>query len=214
MSAALLQTFLVCRRCDVATVHTLLCATDSDLEHSDAEGYKHSEPATYRFFRCNGCTRVSVYIWSAFHSPQSEFGEQDYPCDFADVRGAPSAVRNAYQQAERVKLHSKVAYVILARKVLEAIIEDRCPAERNLSGALAILAARGEIPPLLAEAARHIRRFGNMAAHEAEVNFNEIHVQMIEKFLTALVDHLYTAPSALQEFKILLDLNGKEQADA
>jgi hypothetical protein len=204
----------MCRRCDVATVHTLLCATDSDFEHCDADGYRHSEPATYSVFRCNGCTRVSVYIWSAFHSPQSEFGEQDYPCDFVDFEGVPTAVRNVYQQAERVKPHSKVAYAVLARKVLEEIIKDRCLAERNLSSSLTILAERGEIPPLLAEAAKHIRLLGNMAAHEAEVSFNEIHVQMIEKLLAILIDHLYTAPSALQEFKILLDLNGKEQADA
>ena len=67
---------------------------------------------------------------------------------------------------------------------------------------------------MLAEAAKHIRLLGNMAAHEADRNFNEIHVQMIEKFLDVLVEYLYITPSALQDFKVLLDLEDKEPDDA
>lgn len=214
MGAPLRKTFLVCGRCTVATVHTLLCVTDSDYEHFDADGYKGVEPATYNLFRCDGCTRVSVYIWSAFHSPQSEFGEQDYPSECGEVHGAPASVRIAYQQAERVKSRSKIAYAVLARRVLDAIVKDRCPEARSLSRGLDALAARGDIPPLLAEAAKHIRLFGNMAAHEAKAHFNEIHVQMIEKVLAVLVEHLYITPSALQEFKLLLDLDGQQDTDA
>ncbi|KLN57476.1 DUF4145 domain-containing protein [Variovorax paradoxus] len=205
--------FLSCHRCDTATVHSLLCRADSDVERCDAEGYKSYEPATYSIFQCDGCTRISVYIWSAFHSPLSEFGEQDYPPGFLDIRGAPAAVSLAYQQAEHVKSRSKVAYAVLARKVLDAIVKDRCAEERNLSRALNVLATRGEIPSLLAEAANHIRLFGNAAAHEANMHITEIHVQMIDKFLAVLVDHLYTAPTALKEFKVLLDMDGDEQVD-
>lgn len=214
MSSALTQTFLVCGRCDIATVHTLLCTTDSDYEYFDADGYRAVEPATYNVFRCDGCTRISVYIQSAFHSPQSQFGKQDYPVDSVDVPGAPASVRGAYKQAAQVKSHSKVAYVVLARRVLDAIVKDRCPEERNLSLALRSLAAKGDIPPMLAEAAKHIRLLGNMAAHEADRNFNEIHVQMIEKFLDVLVEYLYITPRALQDFKALLDLEGDETDDA
>lgn len=213
MSSNSTQTFLACGRCHIATVHTLLCTTDSDYEYFDADGYKGVEPATYHVFRCDGCTRFSLYIWSAFHSPQSRFGEQDYPVDSVDVPGAPTSVRVAYKQAARVKSHSKVAYVVLARRVLDAIVNDRCPEARNLSLGLNALAAKCEIPPMLSEAANHIRLFGNMAAHDADSHFNDIHVQMIEKFLALLVEHLYITPSALQEFKILLDLEGKGPSD-
>jgi len=214
MSSASTQTFLVCSRCDIATIHTLLCITDSDYEYFDADGYKGIEPATYRVFRCDGCTRVSVYIWSAFHDPQSQFGEQDYPADSVDVPGAPTNVRIAYKQAAQVKSHSKVAYLVLARRVLDAIVKDRCPKERNLSRALKSLAAKDDIPPMLAEAANHIRLFGNMAAHESDRSFNEIHVQMIEKFLDVLVEYLYITPNAFHEFKALLDLESKKTNDA
>lgn len=211
MSTPSRQTFLICDRCGVATVHTLLCSADSDFEYLDAEGHKGFEPATYSFFQCNGCTRVSLYIWSALHRPPSEFGEQDYPKAPSELGGVPATVRMAYEQAQEAKSHSKLAYAMLARRVLDVIAKDRCPEERNLSRALGVLARNAEIPPVLAEAAKHIRLFGNSATHEAEASFNEMHVRMIETFLAAMVDYLYTMPSTLHEFKMLLDLDGQEQ---
>ena len=124
----------------------------------------------------------------------------------SEVRGAPALVRLAYAQAEKIKPHSKVGYAVLARRVLETIAKDRCADEKNLSRALGILAARGEIPSTLADAANHIRLFGNAAAHEASMQINEIHVQMIDKLLATLLDHLYTSPAELYEFKGLLGL--------
>jgi hypothetical protein len=204
------KTFLICHRCDTGTVHTLLCSAESDVKHFDADGYALHEPATYSLFRCDGCTRISVYLRSAFHSPTSDFGELEYPRDFNDLPSAPPAVRTAYRQAERVRTHSNVAYAVLARKVLETIALDRGVEERNLSRSLTVLAARGEVPPLLAEAAHHIRAFGNAAAHESDAEITELHAQMIEWFLATLVEYVYSAPAALRQFKAMLDLESGE----
>lgn len=132
MTKALWQTFLVCDRCNVATIHTLLNSSDSDVEHYDAEGYRLHLPATYSTFRCNGCTRVSLFLWSPFHNPHSEFGEQVFPPSLQEAQGMPGAVQLAYRQAEQVRRHSNEAYAILARKVLEAIVKDYGIGNRNL----------------------------------------------------------------------------------
>lgn len=208
------KTFLLCSRCSLATVHTLQCSSESDFEHYDAEGYRMVEPATYNVFQCDGCTQVSMYIWSAFHSPESEFGEQAYPPLLKEIPGVPSAVQFAYHQAEHVKSHSNAAYVVLARKVLEVIAKNRGIAERNLAHAMSVMAARGDIPPLLAEAATLIRTFGNAAAHESGAAINGIHVQMIEKFLAVLIEYLYIAPAALREFKYILGIESDDHSSA
>src|SRR5687767_3165105 len=106
------QTFLVCDRCGKATIHTLLCSEESDVESNDADGYLGIEPATYNVLRCNGCTRISLYIWSAFHRPDTEFGEREYPA-WGNKYRLPSAVQLAFFDAERVKHHSDGAYAIM-----------------------------------------------------------------------------------------------------
>jgi Domain of unknown function (DUF4145) len=155
-----------------------------------------------------------VYIWSHFHSPHSEFGEQTYPPSVAEESGIPHTVREAYREAERVKQHSNVAYAILARRVLEVIAKERGVSERNLSRAMSVLAIRGEIPPILSEAATLIRTFGNVSAHSSVEKINGMHVEMIEKFLEVLVQYLYVAPAALDGFKSLLDIEPDDSAQA
>ncbi|MFD1710509.1 DUF4145 domain-containing protein [Ottowia sp. GY511] len=207
------KTFLECDRCRTATVHTLLHTVESDVEFCDADGYKGHEPATYRLLQCDGCSRVSVYVWSALHSPHSQFGEREYPGKVPELSEAPALVRKAFHQAERVRSVSNEAYAVKARAVLETIVRDRGVEQRNLAQGLAILADQEAIPPLLAKAATYIRLLGNAAAHSVEVSFTENHVRMIETFVAALINHLYIWPTAFQEFSDLLGGDGDGDGD-
>lgn len=214
MNEAQRRTFHGCRRCGSATVHTVVCSEESDFRHCDIEGFFHHEPATYSVFRCDGCTEISVYIWSAFHNPESEFGQLIYPPRIGEEPEIPDLVRKAYQEAEAVRWHSNSAYAVLARKVLEIIAKDRGVTEHNLSRSLSVLAERGEIPPLLAKATTLIRTFGNAGAHSSENNITGIHVEMIEQFLEVLMQHIYIAPAALRLFKTLLETEDNDVMDA
>lgn len=207
------QTFLPCGRCGMATRHTLLHTQESDFSYCDAEGRFGHEPATFHMFCCDGCTEISLRIWSSLHSPTSEFGERVHPPPVAAEPGIPEVVRAAYREAERVRRQSNVAYAVLARRVLETVVKERGISERNLSKALITMAARGDIPPLLAEATALMRSFGNHAAHCSKEEITGIHVEMIEKFLAALVHYLYVAPAALQEFKYLLEIDSCDSND-
>jgi hypothetical protein len=153
-----------------------------------------------------------MYIWSAFHSPGSEFGERIYPEVIAVDSGMPAAVAAAYREAERIKQHSNGAYAVMARKVLELVAREHGVQERNLSKAISCLAARGVIPPFLAEAATLIRKFGNISAHSSDQSIDALHVALIEKFLTVLVEYLYVAPTALRELaKMALNIDEDDE---
>lgn len=197
---------LKCCRCNLSTAHALIGQSESDYEYIDAEGSKCFEPATYRNFQCNNCSQVSLYVWSAFNNPLSNFGEQVYPVSEVLMTGTPTLVNAAYMQALEVKPHSKVAYLVLARRVLDAIVNDQKLQGRNLADALSIWATKGGIPPLLVEATDIIRKLGNQAAHEVDNDFNELHVQLIEKSLTTLIEYIYIMPDSFHELKSLLNM--------
>lgn len=198
------QNFLRCERCSAVTAQTLLFAVESDIEVRDIEGYCSHEWAMYHLFRCDKCAGVSLFLLSPLHSPALEFGELVYPTPANEWLEIPQTVRAAYREAEKVKYHSTVAYVMLARRVLEAIAKERGMTDRTLARALSRLTSKGVIPPLLAEAAALIRTLGNAGAHSGHDDFDGSHVAMIETFLPALLEYLYVTPVTLAGFKSLL----------
>jgi Domain of unknown function (DUF4145) len=194
------QTFLVCDRSSAATAHTVLGSAESDVEYSDADGYRGADPATYTMFRCDGCTRVSLYILSSLHSPHSEFGECKYP-QLPSFSGLPAEVAQCYWQAQKLRPVSDSAYATAARRVLEAVVSDRRATGRNLDQGLRRLIEQEFFPPFLAEAINFIRIFGNEAAYETPRAGTALDAEMIERFLAATLDHVYWAPAALEQFK-------------
>lgn len=203
-------TFMSCIRCGTSTLHTQLCESDSDVQFWDANEYLVTEPATYSAHRCNGCLQISLYIWSSVHNPGSKFGEQVFPSlQMQDIGFIPKNVLHAYHQAEQVKLKSNTAYAILARKVLEAIAYDQEPDCHNFSQAISKMITRRGIPSYLSESTTLIRKFGNIAAHSSEP-ITGTHMQLIEKFLNALIEYLYTAPGDFKIFKIMLSIENPE----
>ncbi|NMV41997.1 hypothetical protein [Ralstonia insidiosa] len=146
---------LACHRCRSVTVHSLLHTEQSDVDYRDTDGIVDYEGGVYSLFRCKGCGQVALYLWSSFHDPGSEFGERVYPVaerhfSAADV---PALVLDAYQEAEKVKNHSIVAYVVMVRRTLEIIAHDQGISERSLARSLAVLSGRQGVPKFISEAA-------------------------------------------------------------
>lgn len=198
--------WLRCERCDTITSHNQQFSIESDVEIRDVESYLFREFAIYRLFLCGRCMGISLFLWSPFHDPGSEFGESVYPPRRNDWSGIPESVRVAYLEAEKVKYHSTIAYVILARRVLAVIARERGITDRSLAQALTRLASEGYVPPSLIEAAALIRSFGNIGAHSIADELDGMHVAMIETFLPALMEHLYVIPSSLIAFKHILGI--------
>jgi hypothetical protein len=201
--------FVVCDRCGTATIQSLLCLAESDIEYNDGDGCRNIEPATYRMFRCDGCMRISLYVWSNLHSPHTEIGERQYPR--SEPRYClPPSVQAAYIEARNVKRQSASAYGIMVRRALEAVSRDRGINCRNLATSLAELIRREQIPPRLAEAITRMRTLGNAAAHNPGRPVNVLHVEMMERFLDALLEHIYLLPADVDFFKQMEDIDSDE----
>lgn len=199
---------LACGRCQLVTAHSLLHSEESNVEYRDADGIVDYEGGTYSLFRCDGCGQVALFLWSPFHSPGSEFGERVYPTAerkffAADV---PAVVREAYEEAVRVKDHSIIAYVVMVRRALEIIARDQGISESNLARSLAVLGNRQGVPKFISEAATLVRKFGNLAAHSEAAELDYMCVLMLSNFLEFTIDVLYTYPAVLREYKEILNI--------
>ena len=158
---------------------------------------------TYIVSRCETCSRILVYsgVLEFEDSWETKYGDLVYPQPSSFSDSVPKRIRSVYQEALRVKNHSPLAFVILARRILEEICSDKGVYKGNLADSLDQLAAQDIIPKTLAEASSLIRLVGNVGAHRSDTRINALHVFPIDDFLKAIVEYVYVAPAKIAEFK-------------
>lgn len=196
---------LYCPHCGNTSVQVLL------LEQPFVErfygmntGEESAHSAVYNVVRCETCQEVLLYTYISdvyFYSDEDKFGSLVFPKQTAFTEVVPERVRQIYLEAVKVKSISQIAFVILARRVLEEISHERGVKTPNLGKALEELASRGELPPVLAEATSLVRLIGNAGAHASEAKITLPQVWAIDDFLKAIIEYLYVAPSKVAEFK-------------
>ncbi|HFT8007170.1 DUF4145 domain-containing protein [Burkholderia cenocepacia] len=200
MSKHAQRTKLQCVFCAHKTFHTTAYSEDTFVRVTDGCWHQTDEPAIYRLFRCENCSQLSLHIWSHFHSPETEFGEQVYPrpVTYFDQDSLPLAVRDAWKQAESVRRHSFSAHAVMVRRLLELIVKLHGIEERNLSKSIMILVEKTQMPPLLYEALSILRIEGNRGAHYSEIEIDEISADMISELLFMIIDYLYINPDRIK----------------
>ena len=98
----------------------------------------------------------------------------------------------------------------MVRRVLEAVSRDRGINSRSLATSLSELVRKEQISPQLAEAINIMRTFGNASAHNPDRPMNEHHVSIIERFLDALLEHVYLLSADIDFFKQLENIYSDE----
>lgn len=207
------KTYLFCQHCGHASLHTLISSVASDERCCSADGYVHHEPCTYSLFQCGACIGISLYIWSALHLPESEFGERVYPVNDLDNTAIPATVLLAYGEAEKIRFQSTNAYAAMARCVLETIAEEQGIRSSSLFHSMSQLCPEGTTPLYLADAINWLRKTGNEGAHVSKTKLEGVHNDMIASFLQIVVQHFYIFPAELRMFKYLLEPTEEDATD-
>lgn len=122
----------------------------------------------------------------------------------------PASVQAAYLEARKVKRQSASAYGIMVRRVLEAVSRDRGIKSRSLATSLSELVRKEQMSPQLVEAITIMRTLGNASAHNPDRPMNEHHVAIIERFLDALLEHVYLLSADIDFFKQLENIDFDE----
>ena len=195
---------LYCPHCGNTSVQTLLLMQDYiDSFYSVPDGEKMSEPAIYSVVRCETCAGILVYLehTNFIEGSKTQFGDLAYPEQSSFNRGVPESVREIYREAVLVKNISPIAYVILARRVLEEVCLERGVSTRNLVSSLEKMAKDGIIPATLSEATNLIRLVGNAGAHASGQKITMLQVWAIDDFIKAIIEYIYVAPTKIEDFK-------------
>jgi len=177
-------------------------AIDEDNVWSWEEGY------IYRLLCCQACHEVvlqrDVY--------DSRYESEDAPAAFKILypqqdslpKVLPTPVRIEYDAASKVKPISSNAYAVLLGRVFDKVCEDRKAKGRTLSERLADLAARGEIPQVLADMAHGLRQLRNVGAHADLGDLTSEEIRLLDAMLRAILEYLYRAPRLVEAVKTIL----------
>lgn len=182
---------------------------DTDLYGSDGSKEENlSLSCVYHVRVCATCNDLILY----YESEVSEL-EVFYPASHSLHRSVPPAVRQAYEEAARVRNVSPAAYAVLLRRAMEAICEDRGIKDGSLQKRLAELSERGEIPPILSEATDMLRLIGNAGAHNSKERITVPMTWGMNELFKAVVEYVYVAPSRVEEFRASIKKRSEAQAN-
>lgn len=200
------QQVLYCPHCGNKSIQTTLLEQQyKEIVYVGPEAQEETFDATYTVTRCESCNRLLVYTACEEFADETPLGDLVYPKQPLFSRDVPENVRRIHAEAARVKHVSPLAYVILARRVLEEICQVKGVNKPNLSQALSELASQGVIPKTLAEATTLIRLVGNAGAHASDMKITVPQVWAVENLIEALIEYLFVAPSRIEGFKQSLD---------
>lgn len=203
---------LYCPHCGNTSVQTrLLAQPHREQSYWGPEAEVEFHDAVYTVTRCATCSRLLVYDDCEDFTEQTALGDLVFPKQAALSRAVPDNVRRVYQEAQRVKQTSPIAFAVLSRRVLEEICRAKGIDRPNLSAALAELAKQGVIPSVLSDASSLIRLIGNAGAHASDLKITVPHVWAIDSFVMATIEYLFLAPARLEQFKQSLSKSGESE---
>lgn len=203
---------LYCPHCGNTSVQTRLFEQHyRERSYWGPEAEEETHDALYTVTRCATCSRLLVYSDCEDFTEQTQLGDLVFPKQAALSRDVPENVRNIYQEAQRVKQTSPIAFAVLCRRVLEEVCRAKGIDRPNLSAALAELAKQGVIPRVLSDASSLIRLIGNAGAHASDLKITVPHVWAIDNFVMAIIEYLFLAPARLDHFRRSLEQSGENE---
>jgi hypothetical protein len=176
----------------------------------------HNKDGAHNYFmtQCLTCMEALIYRHIDFLNsiPQISHGnfklnqyELVWPHPGNLHKSVPESVRKIYSEAAAIKSRAPNAFANQIRRSLEALCLDRGANKRILAQNLQELAARGEIPPTLAEMTDVLRQLGNIGSHAGEEEIDSNYVDVIDDFFRAIIEYVYIAPFKVNEFKSRLE---------
>ncbi len=192
-----------CRHCGnvgpmrvAGRVHDLQEDVDSE---TGWPGQEHGP--IYEIQVCSKCERPTVTAGFYYEGMEEEDWSAAtlYPPESKRLTSLPATVQPEYEAAMAVAQISPNAYAVMLGRVLDAVCADRGASGGTLHERLVDLAARGEIPSVLAELAQHVRQFRNVGAHADLGSLTKAEIPFLESLSNAVLEYLYEAPRMVEQ---------------
>lgn len=193
---------LVCPHCGNQTPHKQVFEHEYDSVCYNEDGTPSEgpdPPSIYTIFECGTCHNISLY--DGFAPAGFDRASLVYPQGSQLHESVPRPVASNFEEAKRIQNISPSGFAVLVRRALEAMCDDRGVPGGILAKRLAVLASKGEIPPVLAEITSVLRSLGNSGAHNTTHKVTVPMTWAMEEFFRAVVEYVYIGPFRLQQFK-------------
>ncbi len=197
-----------CPHCGNETVNVLISftAVDEMLELVDSRTHEIDNFLVESYFfitKCKTCNQVSVFTSADFdempYNLSSSF--QIWPKNKVLGDGVPKSIEDRYDEANKVKKVSPLAFSILIRRCLEQLCKDKGATGKNLKEKIEDLGKKKIIPETLADMADIIRETGNTGAHGDKFKLNKFDMDVLDDFFIAVIEYVYVAPQRLVKIK-------------
>ena len=197
-----------CPHCSNRAPQTLVYVQRYTERAWDARTGEESEPAPWSTFvaACDTCKHILLYDnpGGQLKDQEFHFGTLEFPAHGLHI-SVPSAIRDVYDEASRIRALAPNAFAVQIRRALETLCNDRNAKGRNLASQLKDLAERNEIPFVLSELTDTLRLLGNIGAHSGNESVHQLQAYEIDEFFCVVVEYVYVAPSKLAAFRNRLD---------
>jgi len=169
---------------------------------------------TYTLCKCTICDgmlfRKHPGDWNApIDHDQQPLGknipfEQLWPASLTLPPEVPERVRQIYQEARVIMLHSHSSFVVQIRRALEAVANDKKAEGKTLLAKTEWLIQNGMLPDVFGEMIHASRMIGNLGAHDGEKDVDLQDVEVVDEFFRAIIEYLYVASAKVSKVKGLL----------
>lgn len=153
--------------------------------------------------QCKTCKDSSLFGSSEFSDNPENLEEATllYPQAKKLSDGVPEIIRKNYLEAKRIEKISPTSFVVLVRKALEYMCNDKSAEGKTLKEKLSYLAKKGVMPITLSKMASALRLLGNIGAHASDFEIDSNEVKTIDDFFIAIVEYVYIAPEKIKKFE-------------
>jgi len=195
---------ITCPHCGNKTPHEHKHTVESEDKVFDEKGQSFPMSIYYVLVQCKTCQEVSMFLAGDWSDPSGCLEEETllYPevKIFSDA-AIPEAVKTSYNEAKKVIKMSPTAFVVLIRRALEYVCNDKKAEGDNLKTQLDYLVKKKIIPPTLAKMSNALRVLGNIGAHASNLEVNTDDVNNIDDFFAAIIEYVYIAPEKIRKFE-------------
>ena len=185
-------------QCGNRTSHSLLGEGDECEVVRLHEDNEYEFNFSIWFVKCNNCNKHSLF---SLLEGDPEESTSLWPKKSQVDHAVPDEIRVAYEEANKVRRISKIAYVILIRRALEVLCKYERATGRDLYKRIQNLGVKGTIPTKLTDMADLKRLLGNEGAHDSELKIDDHEIDLLGEFLQAIIEYVYIAPEKVKKLK-------------
>ncbi|MGV8906620.1 MAG: DUF4145 domain-containing protein [Acetobacterium sp.] len=136
-----------------------------------------------------------------------------YPTNTFQGEHLPEQIRTAYEAVLKTKNIDSAVCLIALRRTLEIACKEKGGEGRTLWHQIEDLSQKGVLPPELKHASTITKTYGNMGAHDAEVQIHIRELEQVIDFVKYILDYLYILPAKLNSIQEQMEKQ-KPQSDS